>query len=151
MSILKTRENPRTITPWTQEPFMSMRDLLNWNPFRESMGLMDTAAYAPTFEVKETPTAYVFKADIPGIREEDLSVELANNRLVVSGKREEEKKEDNETYHLFERSYGSFSRSFSLPEDVHSSKVDAHLRDGVLTVTVVKSPEAKPQKIQIQS
>jgi hypothetical protein len=74
-----------------------MRDRLNWNPFRESLGVMDVTAFSPTFEVKDTPSAYVFKADI------------------------------------------------------QSSKVDAHLRDGVLTVTVRKSPEANPQKIQIQS
>lgn len=151
MSSLKTLESRRAVAPWSQEPFMSMRDLLRWTPFRELSSAAETADFMPTFEVKETPSAYVFKADLPGVKDEDLNAELTGNRLVISGKRESEKREDNETYHLYERSYGSFSRSFTLPEEVQSNKVDAHLNQGVLTVTVMKSPEAKPQKIQIKS
>jgi HSP20 family protein len=68
----------------------------------------------------------------------------------VGGKRETDKREDNETWHLIERSYGSFSRTFTLPEELTANKVDAHLVNGVLTLTVMKNPEAQAQKIHIK-
>lgn len=151
MSKLKTLGTRGTFLPLTQDPFVSMRDLLRWDPFRELATPSEGPDFMPSFEVKETPNAYVFKADLPGIKEEDLNVELTGNRLTIGGKRESEKKEDNESYHLYERSFGSFNRSFTLPEEVNSNKVDAHLQQGVLTVTVLKSPEAKPQKIEVKS
>lgn len=146
----------RTPTPATQtpvlEPFRMMRDLLRWDPFRETAWPMMEAAssFSPSFEVKETPNAYVFKADLPGIKDEDLDIQLLNNRITISGKREIEHKEDNETYHLHERSFGTFSRTFSLPEEVSVDKVDAHLVHGVLTLTVMKNPEAQPRKIPVK-
>jgi HSP20 family protein len=134
------------------EPFRMMRDLIRWDPLRDAnWPLMDTSnTFMPNFEVKESPSAYIFKADLPGIKEEDLDIQLLNNRLTVSGKRETETKEDNETYHLFERSYGSFSRTFTLPEEISLDKVDAHLVHGVLTLTVLKNPEAQPRKIHVK-
>ncbi len=149
MSTLLTRD--RAQTP-VLEPFRMMRDLLRWDPLREPAWPVEMGAtFMPSFEVKETPTAYVFKADLPGIRDEDLDIQLTGNRLTVSGKRETEKHEDHETLHLHERSYGSFSRSFTLPEEISPHKVDAHLVQGVLTLTVMKSPEAQPQKIHVKS
>ena len=134
------------------EPFRMMRDLMRWDPFREAAWPTEMATtFMPSFEVKETPTAYVFKADLPGIKEDDLDIQLTGNRLTIGGKRETEKKEDNETWHLYERSYGSFSRSFTLPEEISANKVDAHLVNGVLTLTVMKNPEAQPQKIRVKS
>lgn len=151
MSNLRTLESRRNLLPWVQDPFTaSMRELLRWDPFRELSNPTEGLDFMPSFEVKETPNTYVFKADLPGIKEEDLNVELTGNRLTIGGKRESEKKEDNESYHLYERSFGSFSRSFTLPEEVNSNKVDANLQHGVLTVTVLKSPEAKPQKIHVK-
>ena len=112
MSNLLTRE-PRTLTPQTPvlEPFRMMRELMRWDPFRDNLLALDTQTFMPSFEVKETPSAYVFKADLPGIKEEDLDIQLLGNRLTIGGKRETDKKEENETWHLIERSYGSFSRS----------------------------------------
>ena len=152
MSNLLTRE-PRTITPQTPvlEPFRMMRELLRWDPFRDNVLPFEPQTFMPSFEVKETPTTYVFKADLPGIKEEDLDIQLLGNRLTVGGKRETEKKEDNETWHLIERSYGSFSRTFTLPEEITANKVDAHLVNGVLTLTVMKNPEAQPQKIRVKN
>lgn len=149
--ITRTTATPATQTP-VLEPFRMMRDLLRWDPFRDAAWpMMETAtAFSPNFEVKETPSAYVFKADLPGIKDEDLDIQLLNNRLTIGGKRESEHKEDNETYHLFERSYGTFSRTFSLPEEVSIDKVDAHLVNGVLTLTVMKNPEAQPRKIHVK-
>jgi len=154
MSNLLTRDTraipafPATV----YEPFRMMRELLRWDPFRESRWSVEPSFdFMPSFEVKETPNAYVFKADLPGIKQEDLDIQLTANRLSISGKRESIKKEDNETYHLDERSYGSFSRTFTLPEEVGANKVDAQLQDGVFTLTVMKNPEAQPQKIHIKS
>ncbi|HJV21292.1 MAG TPA: Hsp20/alpha crystallin family protein [Holophagaceae bacterium] len=153
MSNLLTRD-ARTTTPSQTpvlEPFRMMRELMRWDPFRDNLNTLDTQTFMPSFEVKETPTAYVFKADLPGIKEEDLDIQLLGNRLTIGGKRETEKKEDNETWHLWERSYGSFSRSFTLPEEIQINKVDAHLVNGVLTLTVMKNPEAQPQKIRVKN
>lgn len=148
--VTRTTHTP-THTP-VLEPFRMMRDLLRWDPLRDAnWPLMEqSASFMPNFEVKETPNAYVFKADLPGIKDDDLDIQLLNNRLTVNGKRESEVKEDNETYHLLERSYGTFSRTFTLPEDVSIDKVDAHLVNGVLTLTVLKNPEAQPRKIPIK-
>jgi len=99
--------------------------------------------------VKETADAYVFTADMPGIRREDLDIQLAGNRLSVSGKREPETADPQGQFYTQERSYGTFSRTFSLPEEVQSGKVAAELRDGVLHLMVPKSPEIRPQKITI--
>lgn len=109
----------------------------------------DTAAFSPSFEVKETPGAYVFKADLPGVRREDVDIHVEGNRLSIRGRREAEPRGDNETYHAFERSFGSFSRSFLLPEPVAAEHVHAELKEGVLTLSVPKSPGARPQKIHI--
>ena len=152
MAELMTRTRPETASLQVFEPFRVFRDLMRWDPFRESAWMADRdSAFVPSFEVKETPAAYVFRADLPGIKEDDLDIQLLGNRLTIGGKRESEKKEDNETYHLYERSYGSFSRSFTLPEEVSANKVDAHLQNGVLTLTVMKSPEAKPHKVPVKA
>ncbi len=139
---------PSTSRGW--DPFEMMRDLVRWDPFAE----LGTAAsrqlpFAPSFDVKETKDAYVFKADLPGIKEEDLEISLTGNRLTVSGKREEERHEDDDRFFAYERSYGSFSRSFTLPEGVDPDHAQADLSSGVLTVSVPKRPEVKPRKIEV--
>jgi HSP20 family protein len=98
-----------------------MRDLLRWEPFGElspSFRTLETAAFSPDFEVKETKEAFVFTADVPGVKEGDLEVRLTQNRLSVSGKRESEKTEKGEQFYTTERSYGTFTRAFTLPEGV---------------------------------
>lgn len=134
------------------EPFEMMREMLQWDPFRE-LGVVSgrSLAFAPSFEVKETKEGYVFKADLPGIKEKDLDISLTGNRLTVSGEREEEKKEEGERYFTYERAYGSFSRSFTLPEGVDAEHVQAELKDGVLTLSVAKKPEVKAKKIELKA
>ncbi|HEX2881841.1 MAG TPA: Hsp20/alpha crystallin family protein, partial [Polyangiaceae bacterium] len=99
---------------------------------------------------KEKPEAFVLKADLPGVKTDDLDVQANGNRITVSGKREEEKEEKGATEYRMERSYGSFSRSFALPEAIDSSKVNAELKDGVLTLTVPKKvvQPATPIKVK---
>ena len=79
----------------------------------------------------------------------DVEVSLTGNRITISGQRREEKRTENERYYAFERSYGNFSRSFTLPEGVNQEDVQAELRDGVLTVTVAKKPEVQPKRISL--
>lgn len=156
MNLLKTRETtPGTMfrNPW--EPLRLMNELGRWDPFRElgwpALNQMDMAAFSPSFEVKETPGAYIFKADLPGVKNEDVDIHVEGSRLTIRGKREAEKREDNETYHAFERSFGAFTRSFLLPDPVAAEHVHAELKEGVLTLSIPKSPEARPQKIQVST
>jgi HSP20 family protein len=150
MTILRTRE-PQVLpaTAASLEPFRLMRDFLRWDPLRDYDLGAPAAAFMPSFDVKESPDAYQLKADLPGILEADLEISLESNRLTVAGKREAETTKDGERWHLAERSNGSFSRTFTLPEDVDSEKVVAELRNGVLTLMVPKRPEVRPKKISV--
>lgn len=136
------------------EPLRAMRELLRWDPFTEMAPAWITSeaqTFMPNFEVKETQNAFVFTADMPGIEEKNLEVKLTNNRLSVSGLRESEKSEQDETYYATERSYGSFARTFTLPEGFDGDKVSAELKQGVLTVTIPKKPEPQPKKVTVTS
>jgi HSP20 family protein len=129
-----------------------MRELLRWDPFGEMTPAWSSSegqVFMPNFEVKETQSAFVFTADMPGIEEKNLDVKLTHNRLTVSGKRESEKTEQSETYYTSERSYGSFTRAFTLPEGFDGDKVNAELAKGVLTITIPKKPEAQPKKVSV--
>ncbi len=139
------------------EPLRVMRDLLGWDPFREIAAFMPQAipqipaTFLPTFEIKETQDGYVFRADVPGVKESDLEVTVTGNRITVSGKRDAEKEEQTATYYMCERSYGDFARSFTLPDGVDMNSVRADVDKGVLTLSIKKTPEAQPKKIAIQS
>jgi HSP20 family protein len=127
---------------------------MRWDPFRElSRGVTgggDLAGFVPSFEVKETKDSYIFKADLPGVKEDQVDISLTGNRLTISGQRQEEKKDEGDTYFTYERSYGSFSRAFTLPEGIDPDHVQAELKEGVLTVVVPKKPEVQPKRIQLQ-
>ncbi|HEY5373189.1 MAG TPA: HSP20 family small heat-shock protein, partial [Polyangiaceae bacterium] len=112
---------------------------------------LDAAAFSPDFDVKETKEGFVFRADVPGIKDADLDVRLTQNRLSISGKRESEKEEKGDTFYTSERSYGSFTRAFTLPQGVDADKIKAELKEGVLTLMVPKKPEAQPKKIDVTS
>ncbi len=135
------------------EPGRLMRDLLGWDPFREITPFVPQipAGFMPSFEIKETKDAYVFKADMPGVKQSDVEVTVTGNRLSVAGKREAEKEDKTDTYYSCERSYGEFTRSFTMPDGVDMSSLQANLGDGVLTLTIRKMPEAQPKKIEVQS
>jgi len=156
-NVIVRKENgnrPATALARDWEPARLMRSLLGWDPFREMTPYFpeETAlAFAPAFEVKETKDGFVFKADVPGIKESDLEVNVSGNRLTVSGKREQEKQEQNDTFYAYERSYGSFTRSFTLPEGTDPNSVRAELKDGVLTMTMPRTPEAQPKKIPVKT
>ena len=133
------------------DPFRVMRDVLRWDPFHEleAAAGSDYGLFAPSFDVKENKDGYVFRADLPGVREDDLEIALTGNHLTISGKREQEKHEQGDTYYASERSYGSFSRAFTLPDGTDAENVKAELKNGVLQVIVPKKPEVQPRKITI--
>lgn len=135
------------------EPLRMMRSLLNWDPFREMAPFLSEERYgfAPAFEIKETKDAFVFKADLPGVKEQDLEVTISGNRLNVSGKRESEKEDKGDRYYTYERSYGSFTRSFTLPEGIDGDRIHAALDNGVLTLNVPKKPETQAKKIYVKA
>lgn len=135
------------------DPFRSMRDLMRWDPFTFGSlgGLLEPSGLSPAFEVRETKDGFEFKADVPGIDSKDLDVKLTNNRLTISGKREAEKTDKGDTYYTYERSYGSFTRSFTVPEGINSDAIHADLKDGVLKISLPKKPEAKPKQVQIKN
>ena len=119
------------------------------DPFQFFFG-RPTAAFAPAFEVKETVDAFILKGDIPGVAEADLDIAVHNNVLTVSGTRHAEERQEGESFALYERQYGSFSRSFSLPDTADGERVEAKLDSGVLTLTIWKKAEAKPRKIAVK-
>ncbi len=157
MSNISVRKEEQTRTPATVspdwEPSRLIRQFFGWDPFRELAPFVRTDAnvFSPAFEVKETKEGYELKADVPGVKESDLEVTLSGNRLTLSGKREAEKEERAQTYYTYERSYGSFTRSFTLPEGIDAKGIHADLRDGVLTMHVPRKPDAQPQKIAIKA
>ncbi len=154
MANLIRRTEPGTLEPSRHfDPLELMRDIMRWDPFRElgALARREPLEFLPTFEVKETRDAYVFKADLPGVREQDLEISLTGARLMVSGKRDEEKKEEDERYYAYERSYGSFTRSFTLPAGVDADHAEAELKNGVLTVSIPKKPEVKAKKIELKA
>lgn len=137
-------------------PFRMMEDLLGFDPFRAMTPFVagreaTEMGFIPTFEVKETKDGYWFKADLPGVKESDLDIQLSGNTLTVSGRREAEERDESETWYAYERSYGSFTRTFTLPEGADADNAKADLKDGVLSVVVPKRPEMQPKKIQVKA
>jgi len=148
MSLL-ARTNGNTPARYTvRDPFQIARDLLSWDPF--FAGTRQASAFVPAFEVKETNEAFVLKGDVPGVAEADLDIAVHNNVLTVSGSRQSEDRKEGESFALYERQYGSFSRSFSLPDTADGERVEAKLDTGVLTLTIWKKAEAKPRKIALR-
>ncbi len=148
------RDVPRTraqdLFGW--DPFQMMDSLLRLDPYREGRLVGRGAeAWVPQFDVKETADGFVFKADLPGVKESDLEISVTGNVLTVSGKREDEHHEEGDQYFASERSYGTFTRSFALPDGADLGSVTADLEDGVLALRLPKKPEVQPKKITVGS
>lgn len=142
-------------TPW--DPMRAMRDLLRWDPFREmaplvpSFPALERSGFNPSFEVTETKDGYVFKADVPGVKAEEIEIATTGNRLQISGKRESEQESKTDTVYTYERQYGSFSRSFTLPDGADLEHGKSELKDGVLTVVIPKRPGEQTKKIAVST
>lgn len=141
--------------------------IVRWDPFRELVELRDeigrwfestldrerkerkTTAWAPDVDIKETDKEILVRADLPGMKQEDIDVSIDENQLVIKGERKMEKEEKEKDYVRVERSYGSFYRSFSLGTPIKEDQVRATYKDGVLEVILPKAEVRKAKKIQI--
>jgi len=106
-------------------------------------------AWAPAVDIYETENELMLKADLPDVNEKDLDVRVENNMLTIHGERKFEQKVKEENYLRLERTYGSFSRSFSLPNTVSTENIKAEYKNGVLTVEMPKRAESKPKQVKI--
>ncbi len=143
--------------------------VIRWDPFRNLSGLQEQVnrlfdsglrgrsdesaltTWAPSVDIYETENELVLKADLPEVAEKDIDIHIENNMLTVRGERKFEQKVKEENYLRVERSYGSFSRSFSLPNTVDTDAIKAEYKNGVLTVTMPKRAESKPKQVKIST
>jgi len=108
------------------------------------------ATWSPTCDIYETDNEIVVKAELPEVKKEDVNVSVENNILTLRGERKFSEETKKENYHRLERSYGEFSRSFTLPNFVDAGKINAEFKDGMLRVTMPKREEAKPKQIEVK-
>ncbi len=141
--------------------------ITKYNPIREIVGLSNslnrmfeemssfntdteiTGSWAPAVDVSESENAIEIKADLPGMTEKDIDVTVENNTLTIKGERKFENEEKRESYHRIERQYGSFYRSFQLPNTVDVTRINANFKNGILELVLPKREETKPKKISI--
>ncbi len=120
-------------------------DFLSPVPYRQ-----DWAAMTPPVDVEETPEAYVFRADLPGVDPKNVKITVNGDTLTLRGERKREEKKTNGNLHRFERAYGAFERAFTLGTPVRADQVKASYKDGVLEIRVPKADEAKSREIEVQ-
>jgi HSP20 family protein len=150
------------LTPW--EP------LTRWSPLKEleelekrlstflrrpstengAKEMMKVTEWSPLVDITEDDQEYIVKAEIPEMKKENIKINVQDNVLSISGERKYEKEEKDKKYHRVERAYGSFIRSFTVPEDADGSKINAEYKDGVLKVHLPKSEKAKPKAIEVK-
>ena len=147
-----------TLTRWNQlrqlealqHSFGSLfrRSPAQWPEGQEEQ--MAVAEWAPLVDISEDDKEYLIKAELPEVKREDVKVTAEEGTLTITGERKFEKEEKGKKYHRVERSYGSFVRNFSLPDDASPAKVSAEFKDGVLTVHLAKTQKAKPTHIEVK-
>ena len=111
--------------------------------------LLTMADWTPSVDITETDTAYMIKGEIPGVDRENVKVTIEDGMVTISGERKQEKEEKDKKFHRIERSYGSFMRSFRLPDNVDESAVKAEFKDGMINVTLPKSGKTKAKLINV--
>ena len=144
-----------------RDPFAELAD---WRPFfgplfgREGRNLLEevwgrsaAGRLAPSVDVTEDEGNYIVTAELPGTKREDVTVELEDEVLTIRGEKRNERDEKKEKRRIVERSYGTFSRSFTLPSNADGERISAKFENGVLTVTIAKRPETKPRVVDIKS
>jgi HSP20 family protein len=142
-----------TLTRW--EPYRGLSTLhdqvnrLFNDTFRGQADDSSLTTWAPAADIYETSNELVVKADLPDVSEKDIDVRIENNVLTIRGERKFEKSVSEENFLRVERSYGTFSRSFSLPNTVNADGIHASYKSGVLTVTMPKREEAKPRQVKV--
>lgn len=140
--------------PWKELEEMEKRFTTLWGrpPAKSELGkeAMTVAEWAPLVDIAEDDKEYVIKADLPDVKKDDVKISVQDNVVAISGERKYEKEEKGKKYHRIERAYGSFLRSFTLPEDADGAKIAAEYKDGVLQVHLPKSEKAKPKTIEVK-
>jgi HSP20 family protein len=139
------------------------RGLVPWSPWREMMNMREdidrffeepvqahSATFYPSVSVRETGEEFVIEADIPGVKDEDLDVEIEENRIILKGERKFKQESKGEDYYHLESSYGSFSRTISLPSYVDAEGASAEIKEGMLEIRVPKIKQREPKKIPVQ-
>lgn len=142
-----------TLRKW--EPVRDIEDLfdrytraLGW-PLIRGQELVSTGDWTPSVDIGETEGEFLIKAELPDVKKEDVVISVEHGVLTIRGERKQEKEEKGKKFHRIERSYGSFVRSFTLPENVESGKIKANYRDGLLELTIPKVVVEKPKAIQV--
>jgi HSP20 family protein len=152
MALMTTRSRiPVRYTPFTPfETFRSDLDRFFENPFAET-AFPSVVNYVPAVEISESANELLLTAELPGMKKEDVQISIENQVLTLSGEKKEEKKEEDKEkkYLLWERTYGSFTRSFTLPGAIDAAKVNAEFDNGILKVHMPKTAEAKGRKVEI--
>ena len=143
-----------------------MKTLAQWNPIRELDEFQNRlssffnkrdeqnewlgSAWTPLVDVVEEDKEFIIKAEIPEVDRDNVKVTVNNGMLTISGERRLEKEDKTQKYHRVERSYGSFARSFALPEHVEAEKVTANFKDGLLTLRLPKTEKALPREVEVK-
>lgn len=135
--------------PWQAFSEMEERMKHLWEDFPSRSIELEAADFSPSCDFKETKDEYILKFDIPGVERGDIHVNVDNNRLTITGERQEEKEEETEQRHYSESYYGSFMRSFHFPTEVDEEKVNAKYKNGVLTLKIAKTEKSKAKEITI--
>ena len=140
-----------------------MNTLSSWNPIHEMDELfhnrlasvlggegLQSAAWSPVVDIEESAEAYTIRAELPGLSKEKVKVTVENGALTLSGERDLERRVETKTFHRVERSHGTFTRSFTLPDDVDPESVAANFKDGLLEIPITKREEALPKSIEVR-
>jgi HSP20 family protein len=153
-----TQEDNMSIVRW--DPFRELEDMSNrlnrvfgrsdLAKAKEDGGGFITFDWAPSVDIAETAEAFEIKAELPDLKKEDVKVTVEEGQLRISGERKQEKEEKGKKFHRIERSYGSFMRSFTLPENVDDARLSAEYKDGVLNVRLPKTEKPKPKAIPVK-
>ena len=139
-----------------RDPEQEMEDMLEryaralGQPRAGSQEVIATGDWVPRVNIAETEKAFEIKAEIPEVNKEDVKVTVHNGVLTIQGERKQEKEEKGKKFHRVERLYGSFTRSFTLPDNVDETKISALFKDGVLNLQIQKTEKAKPKSIEVK-
>ena len=141
--------------PWAQpralmEKFFPESWLRPWSGWEKDF-YREMEAWMPRVDIVETETEFHITADMPGVKPEDIKVEVAGDNLILQGKSEEEKEVAGKTWHRMERKSGSFYREFELPKSVDPNRIEATTKNGTLTVKLAKKPEAQNKVIEVKA
>ena len=148
------------LTPWRPfrelapfREFERMRREMDrlWGSFFEGRPGREEGEWLPALDVSETKDEIVVEAEVPGMEAKDTGISCSGEVLTIKGEKKQEKEQKDENYHMIERSYGAFSRSVRLPQEVQGDKIAAKYKDGVLKVTLPKSEKAKAKEIKIKA